>query len=605
MKSKTIKNLEKLVIIFLAMFIIMGIGTNYRVITELENLHEEVLISDEEKQYIQATLYDKERDGEKLEKEYLEILEKLKNKEPYEGLEEEVARVYYFLGYNQFLEKNYKKAEIYLEQAINIFDKTKNYFYILNGNNVLINIAYETKDYIKAVNRASKTYKVLQNPNIEGISKKGQQQLKANILSGLIVTTAGIGMEGIAKSYYEELVVITKELENENDLTSYAKYYYNLVSKNYEEAKKNASDYIDLISIFAQESEDVDEMINSGHIYLLRALVHEGTDEEIEEVYLKVKNGYKKLNQDIVNGNLKEIEAIYYKKKEDFQMAYEKYSEAVLFFEKAEKLEGIYEMSTEILNLHNKASIDMDKYVRKLEECKKVYNKEKMVGELADAITKTSYEKNKEDKYILVTESERKEELIKHSKNINSMYIMIIIVLAIMARKLKQEVVIREAKEKELENMINIDYLTKAKSKPYIFKKLNKYIEENKEFALIIFDLDNFKKINDKYGHTFGDEVLVKIVENINETIKEQGIIGRFGGEEFIILVEKNSDLELIIKDIQLMLKEIKYSIEDLEVTVSGGAIRWTGQTADSLIYSADVLLYQAKAMGKNRIIIE
>ncbi|MGL5576388.1 MAG: GGDEF domain-containing protein [Sarcina sp.] len=605
MESKKVKKVEKLIVGLLAVFILLGIATNYKVIVDLENLHKEVLISEEEKAYIQKTLYDKDRDAEKLEMKYLKVLQELQKKEPYDGLEEEIARVYYFLGYNQFLEKNYKVAEEYLEKSISIFDKTKNYFYILNGNNVLINIAYATEDYVKAVNRASKTYKVLQNPNIEGISKKGQIQLKANILAGLINTTVSIGMETISKAYYEELVDITKDTFFENDVTSHAKYYYNLVCKNYPKAKENALNYIKLISEFTLNDEAREQIVNSAHIYLLRVLVHEGTDEQIKEVYLKVQDGYEGLEKSEIEGNLKEIEGIYYKNQNNYQMAYKKYNEAIEAFEKTDKKDSIYEMCIKILGLNDKNLVDINKYLEKLDECKKVYNKEKIVGELADEITKTSYEKNNEDKYLLLAESENKEKLIKHSKNINIMYIFIILGLGFMAKRLKKEVVIREAKEKELENMINIDYLTKAKSKQYIFRKINTYIKERKRFSLIIFDLDNFKSINDNYGHTFGDEVLVNIVETINMTIKENGIIGRFGGEEFIILLEENVSLEEFIVNIQTELSKIKYSVEGLSVTISGGAVVWNDQTSDEIIYEADILLYKAKEDGKNKILIK
>ncbi|MGL4655433.1 MAG: diguanylate cyclase domain-containing protein [Sarcina sp.] len=602
MKVKAIKNIERILIVFLTIIICLGIIKNYKMIAELKNIQSEVLISEEEKEYIKTVLYDTKRNGKVLEKEYLEVLNELENKEPYQGLEEEIARVYYFLGYNDYLDAEYKSAEEYLEKAINIFDKEKNYFYILNGNNVLINIAYEKKDYITAVNRASKTYKVLQNPNIEGISKKGQEQLKANILTGLVNVTAGIGMDSIASSYYSELVEITEDPFFENNLTLYAKYYYNLMYKNYDDAKEYAIKYIEYIRKIANDDEKI---ANSAHIYLLRVLARAGTEEEFRDAYLKVENGYEELDKDSVNGSLKEIEAEYYKASEDYQKAYQKYEEAIVSFEKTGEVNRVYDICLEIINLNSKVKVNIDKYVNKIDECDKTYNKEVIVGELADAITKTSYEKNKEDKYMLITEAESKEELIQHSKNINFIYMVIIFVLIVMARKLKNEIFTREAKEKELEDMINEDYLTKAASKQYIFEKINNYIEKKNKFKLIIFDLDNFKKINDEYGHNFGDEVLIKIVENIRETIADNGIIGRFGGEEFIIVVEKDVCLETLTNEIRMNLQKIKYSIDNLNVTVSGGAIEWTNETVDDLIYSADVLLYEAKANGKDKILIK
>ncbi|SHG61523.1 diguanylate cyclase (GGDEF) domain-containing protein [Thermosyntropha lipolytica DSM 11003] len=129
-------------------------------------------------------------------------------------------------------------------------------------------------------------------------------------------------------------------------------------------------------------------------------------------------------------------------------------------------------------------------------------------------------------------------------------------------------------------------------------------------FVLVVIDLDNFKKINDTYGHEAGDKVLQEVANAIKSSIRGLDYVFRYGGEEFI-LVLRNANyeqsfipLERIRKSIAA--REIVISDGKIHVTASLGAASYTEdnpKTIDELIRYADLAMYEAKAAGKNRVV--
>lgn len=132
--------------------------------------------------------------------------------------------------------------------------------------------------------------------------------------------------------------------------------------------------------------------------------------------------------------------------------------------------------------------------------------------------------------------------------------------------------------------------------------------EEALNFSLITFDLDHFKQVNDKYGHPAGDVVLQKVTETAGLAIREHDVLGRIGGEEFLVVLE-NTQLEQA-KEIAL---RIKQDIENLDiqsdeglikVTASFGVVQKTNLQSSfkDLIKKSDKALYTAKERGRNRV---
>lgn len=159
------------------------------------------------------------------------------------------------------------------------------------------------------------------------------------------------------------------------------------------------------------------------------------------------------------------------------------------------------------------------------------------------------------------------------------------------------------------EKMLNIsitDPLTKLYNRRKIDEVLRNEIQNNSSLSVAILDIDDFKQINDKNGHQIGDEVLKIFSQVLQKSIRSTDILGRWGGEEFIIVLPyTNSDEAYIcVNKIKKNIGEIKYqNIE--KITCSFGiASSDNNLTLDKLILKADTALYRAKATGKNRIIL-
>ncbi len=159
-----------------------------------------------------------------------------------------------------------------------------------------------------------------------------------------------------------------------------------------------------------------------------------------------------------------------------------------------------------------------------------------------------------------------------------------------------------------------IDFLTGLYSRKYFEERLEEEFKRSKrnrsELALIFFELDHFKRINDTYGHLAGDHILREVSKIIIENRRDGDITGRYGGEELVILLPHTNKMQALI-----YAERIRETIErkifvfeslDIKVTISGGigSLPMDGTEAKSLIKAADLALYAAKEVGINEIIV-
>ena len=136
------------------------------------------------------------------------------------------------------------------------------------------------------------------------------------------------------------------------------------------------------------------------------------------------------------------------------------------------------------------------------------------------------------------------------------------------------------------------------------------YKRSNTQYAVVFFDLDYFKKVNDTYGHECGDVILSTFAKILEKNTRDHDIVGRYGGEEFVAIVHFNLDRELLqyLKRIKTIVtsNNFRYKDEEIKVTFSAGvAQRSDHQSYDSAIQKADMLLYEAKENGRNQIKLE
>ena len=178
-------------------------------------------------------------------------------------------------------------------------------------------------------------------------------------------------------------------------------------------------------------------------------------------------------------------------------------------------------------------------------------------------------------------------------------------------QQLKQTLQQRDALEFRLKNIAHLDSLTGVANR----YALNEYIKllENQptqfsETCLMVIDIDHFKQVNDVYGHLMGDQVIQFVAEKLKENIRTSDLLVRYGGDEFIVLIE-NVGMERALKIAEKIRSEIyeaksvdSIRCPDLKVSISiGVAIGATSWMA--LLEKADRALFQAKEQGKNKVV--
>lgn len=178
-----------------------------------------------------------------------------------------------------------------------------------------------------------------------------------------------------------------------------------------------------------------------------------------------------------------------------------------------------------------------------------------------------------------------------------------------------------EEKVKTLEEELNRtktenmkDHLTGLLTRKAFSEEMKKvesaYERIKTQYAVVFFDLDYFKKLNDTYGHECGDVVLSTFGKILNKSVRDHDVVGRYGGEEFVAIIHFNLNRELLqfLKRIKTIVTENSFLYKDkkIKVTFSAGvAIRSNYPTYENTLQKADMLLYQAKENGRNKIILE
>lgn len=165
---------------------------------------------------------------------------------------------------------------------------------------------------------------------------------------------------------------------------------------------------------------------------------------------------------------------------------------------------------------------------------------------------------------------------------------------------------------KNLLGELQIDSLTKTYNKKTISEIAVKRLNEAKgkeRVAFVIVDLDHFKPVNDAYGHLAGDKVLEQSGEILNNIVGNNGFVGRYGGDEFFIVLNNVESEVLLRGTLQAILETVRNnfadSFDDIKITTSIGASVFpdNGTTYDELFKKADFCLYRAKDKGRNRYV--
>jgi diguanylate cyclase (GGDEF)-like protein len=160
----------------------------------------------------------------------------------------------------------------------------------------------------------------------------------------------------------------------------------------------------------------------------------------------------------------------------------------------------------------------------------------------------------------------------------------------------------------ELNYLAYHDQLTGLYNRHSLIKTANKWVRKGAQTGfdvwLLMIDIDNFKRINDAYGHPVGDKILQQVAAALNSVLREQDIIARFGGEEFVVMFKPDGKKNALLKADRVLKIVESLRPEGLKVTISIGVAQLSISDKDffMLLKKADDALYKAKNNGRNRV---
>lgn len=272
---------------------------------------------------------------------------------------------------------------------------------------------------------------------------------------------------------------------------------------------------------------------------------------------------------------------------------------------KNQHIEDIIDMQDEVLEISEIEQIINNKKL--LETYEKKYNN-RFYCLLMKSLTHEIYEQEniaKSTFHKIILHLEKLNNILKRNVGL---LVATLDYLQNVIKTLDEPKIIEEGKSDVLLETSTIDELTTLYLRDIFDITIEKRVDESKRLksplSLIMLDIDDFKVVNDTYGHQIGDNVLKKIGEIINLSVRQMDMAARYGGEEFVILMP-DTKLNTAVEIAQRLRKKIKnIQFGDFSVTISLGVSQLNNQvnSENKLIEKADHYLYQAKNNGKNRV---
>ncbi|RUO58729.1 diguanylate cyclase [Pseudidiomarina insulisalsae] len=203
--------------------------------------------------------------------------------------------------------------------------------------------------------------------------------------------------------------------------------------------------------------------------------------------------------------------------------------------------------------------------------------------------------------------------ITKHGVGIGIMLeaLMLAFIVAYRIKMLEQI----KASEQRLRIEAQTDSLTLLHNRRYFYRRANELLEKARAqsvpMAVLAIDIDDFKQVNDHFGHQVGDQVLVKLAELLRTSCRSNDVVARFGGEEFVVLLYRTSlsSAEAIAQTLRLACKEMQVNLsesQELSITVSIGVaeVDLNISSIELALHDADTALYQAKGGGRDRVVV-
>ncbi len=357
--------------------------------------------------------------------------------------------------------------------------------------------------------------------------------------------------------------------------------------------------YNSAISIYIR-TDDKEALLRSYETY---GLFMKANDLIKESNYYFTK--YAEINEEIERDFAQNKDLYYY----EYYTAKGNTKKALSFYKNYQlKQDSLKSQKTkkDIDNLIGKVKNEFEKETDKLKS--DIYSKDSQIKQIKEEADKIKSEQKK-----VLEEVNRKKQIIAKLESDTKKKSEILQFM----NKRKNEFLVEVSNElmeseKKLEQLATTDHLTKLPNRRSMVEKLNyqqkRYERNKKPFSVVIADIDDFKEVNDNFGHECGDHVLKSISDTFRSMIRQQDICARWGGEEFLFLFPETDEdgAEVISNKIRKKIEKtiIIYNQKEIDITVSFGIAQYSyPKSINNCIANADSSLYAGKRSGKNKVV--
>lgn len=555
--------------------------------------------------------------------EFLQELINLVNEDPVKALEkykeyeesdevkeskEKELQLYFAMGQVYNMKADFENTVKYMKKTEELLIEAQEYFDLISVYRSLSSLYLSVKEYDEAIVYGYNLQELAEYFYNDKKSSGNEKNYYSEILYTVYLDMATICNEikimDKAKYYLKEAekLMIKDNIPPKEELYyNGCKYYYN--TKDYEKALESALEAYE----FKKKMDEANgtDYKNMALLYVGKSRTELGQLDQAEKDLDNALELYRRVGDGISESKALLSKGIIEKKRKNYKKAIE-YCEEALQIQQDLKLNRlIWDSSRELVELceligdkvklekYSKVSLDISKEIEVVNESNEIY---KMLSNL------------QEDKYIKEKEEAERISKLKIGIIVSILIVVILVTinLSTVIRYNKKEIMLKNEEKEKLEKALITDGLTKAFTRPYAVNVMEKLIENKESFSIAMLDVDDYKKINDTYGHRFGDIVLIDLVKCMKENLTDNEILSRYGGEEFIILFKGVGVLEAekACEKIRSSINDIEWQ-ENIKVTVSIGVAEFVDGNLEDTIVKADKLLYKAKETGKNKVVVQ
>lgn len=581
---------KKFIIGIIAIAGIIG-GTSFIKISKVENIGEKMRSKLEE---INRLCNDVISDLEGNEKKYLKLLEEE---------EDPLKRGIYYSVMSQIntIKGDSNEIEKYAKEAIKNYKNVEGGEYLAISEGKYLSWAMlRVGQYGESFRAASEALDLLKVSGETILTNDEIMETEALLYSTFLMIYSEFDLLEEAAFYnkkLEEMMKTSKFEASVGERAYYSQMMYYEKTKNYEIMKKYAEKIFNIGMKNKYYGDDTEAAL------ILNVAIANISLNNIEEGFNQLEVSEKFFTKIGDTHTLASIYGAYaegYKKIGENHKALEFYDRTLEIYEDLNDIFRKKLILKEIIDLAEKNNIEInltDKYKEMYElenEVKENSPINQLLGESLAINERMS--KNRIDSVL------KEKELIESR---NTGFLFVIIILLLMCYLMWRMYEKKKNSEEVLVKTVNRDYLTGASTRDYGFKEIGKLIKEKIPFSVAMIDIDNFKKINDTYGHLLGDEVLKFVADKLRGRLDEEHLLIRFGGEEFIIIFKNLNKEEgkFILDEVRKEIGKSKFK-DEVIVSFSGGIDEFNFDDINKTLKIVDKLLYVAKNEGKNKIVL-